>query len=104
MQQFIRFKSVLMYRYKVKLYRYIDVSWLVLMKLLYIVVNLNGTRCFSMEKASFISLKSNTEQYFDSAFYQTIYCCIVIHQRQYINASTHFIIATLLDIVFYIEI
>ena len=47
------------------------------------------------EKTSFISLKSNTEQCFDSTLYQTIYRCIVIHQRQYIDTSTHCIVATL---------
>jgi len=37
-------------------------------------------------------LKINTEQCFDCTSYQTIYRCIVIHQRQYINMS---IVATL---------
>jgi len=49
----------------------------------------------SQRKKTFISLKSNTEQCFDSTLYQTIYCCIVIHQRQYIDTSTHCIVATL---------
>ena len=57
------FKSVSMHRYKVKPYRYtyriswyIDISWLVLMKSLYIVVSLHGTWCVSKKK-TFIFLK-----------------------------------------------
>ena len=50
---------------------------------------------------SFISLKSNTEQCFDSTLYRTIYRCIVIHQRQYIDMSTHCIVATLICILQY---
>ena len=44
------------------------------------------------KKTSYIC---NTEQCFDSALYRTIYHCIVIHQRQYIDTSTHCIVATL---------
>ena len=51
----------------------------------------------SQGKKSFIFLKSNTEQCFDSILYRTIYRCIVIHQRQYIDMSTYCIVATLLD-------
>ena len=43
----------------------------------------------SQRKKIITSLKSNTEQFFASTSYQTIYHCIVIHQRQYIDMSTH---------------
>jgi len=49
----------------------------------------------SQRKKHLFFLKSNTEHCFDSALYRTIYCCIVIHQRQYIDMSTHCIVATL---------
>ena len=45
------------------------------------------------------SLKSNTEQCFDSILYRTIYRCIVIRQRQYIDTSTYCIVATLILII-----
>ena len=70
----------------------IDVSWLVLVVDDCIVVNLNDSQ---RNNTSFISLKSNTEQCYNSTSYQTIYHCIVIHQRQYIDTSTHCIVATL---------
>ena len=44
-------------------------------------------------------LKSNTEQCFNSTLYRTIYRCIVINQRQYIDASIHCIVATLVAIL-----
>ena len=40
-------------------------------------------------------LKGKNPLCFDSTLYQKIYHCIVIHQRQYVNMSTHSIVATL---------
>ena len=41
------------------------------------------------------NIKNNIDHCLDSTLYRAIYHCIVIHQRQYIDASTHCIIATL---------
>jgi len=77
--------------------RYIDVSWLVVMNYNQIIVHCDQPKWYIVllkeKKASFISLKSNTEQCFDSTSYRTIYHCIVIHQRQYIVMPTHCIAA-----------
>ena len=53
----------------------------------------------SQRKKAFISLKKKTEQCFDSTLYRTIYRCIVMHQRQCIDTSTHCIVATLASVL-----
>ena len=50
----------------------------------------------SREKIDLIYLlKINIHYCLDSSLYRAIYRCIVIHQRQYIDTSTHCIVATL---------
>ena len=41
-------------------------------------------------------LKQHTVyHYLDFTLYRAIYCCIMIHQRQYVDTSTHCIVASL---------
>ena len=54
----------------------------------------------SQEKIDHIYLlKINIHYCLDSSLYRAMYRCIVIHQRQYINMSTHCIVATLVYIL-----
>ena len=101
----------IMYRIALSLYRCIDtksnridISHIVMYRrnvacFNEIIIHCDQPKWYMMllkEKKSFISLKSNTEQCFDSTLYQTIYHYIMIHQRQCIDTSTHCIVATLL--------
>ena len=44
----------------------------------------------------FKNIKTNIDHCLDSTLYRAIYRCIMIHQRQYIDTSTHCIVASLL--------
>ena len=62
------------------------------MKLLYIVVNVNGTQCFSKEKDIMCFSQNNV---LTALCIEQKYRCIMIHQRQYIDTSTLCFVATL---------
>ena len=115
-------KPVLAYRYEVKLYRYIKYHDILIYRGLlynegqsnYCIVPWCLTSIFGVETKFWINqmvydtsrkkidhiylLKINIHYCLDSSLYHAIYCCIVIHQRQYIDTSTHCIIATLIYI------
>jgi len=67
---------------------YIDASWLVLMAVLDIWLAWITYNASQIQKnVSVISPKTHTNVYLNSASCRTIYCCVMIHQGQYINTS-----------------